>query len=178
MDIDGEAGFVLRIAGASKSEAESIYKLRFNESDLHFFSDTYAPSFEDHHEWLTNEVGSGRSVYFIAESSTNGETIGFVRFENARSSANWVSSFESFDEVWLVSFATRSDLRNRGLGTAMIKFATQKFLTLEKSLPVTLLTWAIPSNFASWKCFIKNGWERKDIEGFREVVIYSPDRLS
>ena len=37
MDIDGEAGFVLRIAGASKSEAESIYKLRFNESDLHFF---------------------------------------------------------------------------------------------------------------------------------------------
>ena len=178
MDFEGEAGFVLHVAGTSKSEAESIYKLRFNESDLHFFSDTHAPSFEDHIKWLSSEVGSGRSIYFIAENLINAETIGFVRFENARGSANWVNSFEIFGEVWLVSFAIRSDLRNRGLGTAMIKYATHKFLTLEKSSPVTLLTWAIPSNLASWKCFIKNGWEKKFIEGFREVVIYSPDRLS
>ena len=178
MDIDTEAGFVLRVAGASKSEAESIYNLRFNEPDLHFFSNTHAPSFKNHLEWLTSEVGSGRSIYFIAENLTNGETIGFVRFENARASANWVNSFENFDEVWLVSFATRSDLRNRGVGTAMIKLATDKFLTVQKSSPVTLMTWAIPSNLASWKCFTKNGWEKKFIEGFREVVIYSPDRLS
>ncbi|MEI6096182.1 MAG: GNAT family N-acetyltransferase [Gammaproteobacteria bacterium] len=177
MNIGAEAGFILRVSGASNSEAESIYKLRFNEPDLHFFSDTHAPSFENHLEWLTSEVGFGRSIYFIAENLTNAETIGFVRFENARGSANWVNSFENFDEVWLVSFATRSDLRNRGLGTAMIKHATDRFLVVKKSSPVTLLTWAIPSNLASWKCFIKNGWEKKFIDGFREVVIYSPERL-
>ena len=171
-----KGGFILRVLGNSKSEAEIVYKLRFNESDLHFFSDTVAPSFENHFDWLTGEIGSGRSTYFIAEHMDTAESVGFVRFENARGSANWVSSFEILGEVWLVSFAVRSDLRSRGLGTAMIKLATDKFLELKKSAPVTLLTWAIPSNLASWKCFIKNGWEKKLIEGFREVVIYSPER--
>ncbi len=162
--------------GISKSDAESIYKLRFNESDLHFFSDTVAPSFENHFDWLIGEINSERSTYFIAENLDMDEPVGFVRFANAHGSSNWGSYFESLGEVWLVSFATRSDLRNRGLGTAMIKLATDKFLELKRSAPVTLLTWAIPSNLASWKCFLKNGWEKKLIEGFREVVIYSPER--
>lgn len=60
----------------------------------------------------------------------------------------------------------------------MIKNATDNFLKIKKSAPITLLTWAIPSNLASWKCFINNGWEKKFIEGFREVVIYSPEQYS
>ena len=176
MDGGSKVGFILRVVGTSKSEAETIYKLRFNDSDLHFFSDTVAPSFENHFDWLTGEINSGRSTYFIAEGIDTAESVGFIRFENARNSANWGSYFETLGEVWLVSFAIRSDLRNRGLGTAMIKHATHKFLEVKKSVLVTLLTWAIPSNLASWKCFLKNGWEKKFIEGFREVVLYSPER--
>lgn len=178
MDGGSKDGFTLRVMGTSKSDAEAIYKLRFNESDLHFFSDTVAPSFENHFDWLKGEINSERSTYFIAENSGEVEPIGFVRFENARGSANWGSYFEILGEVWLVSFAIRSDLRNKGLGTAIIKFATNKFLGVKKSALVTLLTWAIPSNLASWKCFVKNGWEKKLIEGFREVVIYSSERSS
>ena len=178
MDAVSKNGLTLRVMGTSKSEAETIYRLRFNESDLHFFSDKVAPSFENHFDWLKIEINSERSTYFIAENLDTAEPVGFVRFENARGSANWGSYFEILGEVWLVSFAIRSDLRNKGLGTAMIKLATDKFLEVKRSAPVTLLTWAIPSNLASWKCFIKNGWEIKLIEGFREVVIYSPKRSS
>ena len=176
MDGGSKDRFILRVVGTSKSEAEIIYKLRFNELDLHFFSDTVAPSFKNHFGWLTGEIHSGRSTYFIAENIDTAESVGFIRFENARSSANWGSYFESLGEVWLVSYAIRSDLRNRGLGTALIKRATDKFLEVKKSTPVTLLAWAIPANLASWKCFIKNGWEKKFIVGFREVVMFSPER--
>lgn len=37
MAIAPKDSFNMRILGLSKSEAEDIYKLRFNESDLHFF---------------------------------------------------------------------------------------------------------------------------------------------
>lgn len=178
MDSEHKDGFVLRVMGTSESEAKIIYRLRFNESDLHFFSDTGAPTFENHFVWLAAEIGSGRSNYFIAEDKYTTEAVGFVRFENASGSANWGRYFKTLGEVWLVSFVIRSDLRNRGLGTALIKQSTDKFLEVKKSASITLLTWAIPSNLASWRCFIKNGWEKKVIKGFREVVIYSPERIS
>ena len=68
-------GFILRVLGNSKSEAEIVYKLRFNESDLHSFSDSVALSFENHFDWLAGEIGSGGSTYVRAEHMDTAESI-------------------------------------------------------------------------------------------------------
>jgi len=155
VDGDGANRVVAALQGADLAGSEGLHLRRARADDGRLLwewandPETRAASFspdpiswETHVAWLAEKLGGSGSLIFIAEDET-AVPCGQIRFD-ARP-----------DGDWEVSVVLAKSLRGRGLGSRLIRFGMQAFLT-EHSAPVH--AFVKPTNAASARAFENAGF--------------------
>ncbi len=115
---------VFAIANNKEARANSI-----NQSEI---------KFEDHKVWFNKKIYSDECVFFVVESRENHKIIAYIRYEKE-------------GDDWVVSINLKDGFQGMGLGTRIIKEASDK-------IRGNITAVVREANIASVKSFKKAGY--------------------
>ncbi|PTS95983.1 hypothetical protein DBR11_20080 [Pedobacter sp. HMWF019] len=142
---------MLKFRYATDSDVELLYEWANDPTARENSYNKESIPFEDHKKWFDKGLCSGkRSIYIF--TNDKGEAIGQVRIE-----------YTSENEA-IISISVDINYRKNGYAVEMLNTACADFKV--KTPGIKISAYIFKNNIASYKCFIKAGFE-----GYKEEVI-------
>lgn len=144
----------LTLRPATAEDCQQLFIWRNHPDVYRHFLSPHPVDWKDHRAWFTEKLQDPQTRIFMAEADA--QAAGMVRFDRKT------------DGVY-ISVTVAPNLFGRGLGSALIKEGTERFLAENIGIP-TVLAEIKPANAASQKAFSRAGYRL--IKETNDLLIY------